>query len=236
MLILCLKRLPILLTVLVGPLFYLGCYNLNEEDKVQKLSQKYCITLSHIETNDEADEDVLKQMMLAASDLGEENKELTQELKQDIANRIKSTDNRRIAYVFATEFVSDLLKTCPTYSKLVRLQLPKAEKKNKTITYVSDRVKGFMKEWEHLALPEIYDRATDSIVTNLGYAGSSYSDYGTIDPYVQEPINDIHIQLLYTSDVYFKSFLANEQLRAMGVAAKNFPVGVQRKWNFSEIE
>ena len=100
---------------------------------------------------------------------------------------------------------------------------------------LGDWLRGFIERWDRLSPLKLYNRATNSVVT-YEYSGISMSDYEGILFDYSVPYNDIHIDLLNTSDRYLKGFLINEQLRLMGIEAKTFPQGVEKKWNFSELE
>ena len=95
---------------------------------------------------------------------------------------------------------------------------------------MSNRIKGFISEWEGMEPQELYDRATDSIITNYNYAPHARDDYGVLDFNYFVPFNDIHVKLLHTSNQYLKAYLINEQLRGMGYDMKIFPKKVQMKW------
>lgn len=221
--------------LVIVSLSFLNCNSERQKDGIKQLSLKYCVTLEQVDLTESKDE-ILSKMMSGAIDVGENNKELILAVRQEIAKRIKSTDKKNLALTFASDFVLKLLETCPAYSKLVRKQLPEANKKNKTITYMSERIKSFITDWDGLGFLEVYNRATDSIVSNYNYAPHARDDYGIIDWDYFEPYNDIHVELLHTSDAYFKGYLINEQLRAMGADVKNFPKEVPMKFNFSGFD
>ena len=125
------NKLIIVLLLFSHSFFPMSCDDRYQADKMVELSQKYCNRLTEIDSSEEPDEVTIDKMMLAAKELGEKNEELVEAIKQDIANQINSTDQKKVSYRFATKFVLNLLETRPAYSKMVRLQLPKPARKIK---------------------------------------------------------------------------------------------------------
>lgn len=214
--------------------------NCQSQDKVvlvEQLSQKYCKAIENIEMNGKSNQVILEDMLVAAKAVSSENTDLVNTIKKEIAKEIKSTDEKNIGYAFATDFVTNLMENCPSYFKMGRAIIERPTETNGTIEYVSNRVQGFMAKWQNLPLNELYKRANDSIITNIDYSNSYFSDYKSEDQWTNvQPITDIHIHLLNTSDTYFKAFLVNEQFRAMGLPAEDFPRANVIEFEFQEID
>ncbi|CAM4375257.1 hypothetical protein ZORO111903_16925 [Zobellia roscoffensis] len=214
--------------------------NCQSQDKVvlvEQLSQKYCKAIENIEMNGKSHQVILEDMLVAAKTINSENTDLIKTVRKEIAQEIKSTDEKKIGYAFATDFVTNLMEKCPSYLKIARTQVAIPKKTNGTVEYVSKRVKGFLEEWKDMPLNQLYKRANDSIITNIDYSNSYFSDYKSEDQWTNiKPITDIHLNLLNTSDTYFKAFLVNEQSRAMGLPAEDFPQARVIEWEFQEID
>ena len=218
-------------------LLLISCQAQKKDVLVEKLSQKYCKAIENIEMNGKSNQVILEDMLVAAKAVSSENTDLVNTIKKEIAIEIKSTDEKKIGYAFATDFVTNLMENCPSYFKMGRAIIERPTETNGTIKYVSNRVQDFMAKWQNLPLNELYKRANDSIITNIDYSNSYFSDYKSEDQWTNiKPITDIHLNLLNTSDTYFKAFLVNEQSRAMGLPAEDFPQARVIEWEFQEID
>ncbi|WP_215939074.1 hypothetical protein [Zobellia uliginosa] len=218
-------------------LLLISCQAQKKDVLVEKLSQKYCKAIENIEMNGKSNQVILEDMLVAAKAVSSENTDLVNTIKKEIAIEIKSTDEKKIGYAFATDFVTNLMENCPSYFKMGRAIIERPTETNGTIKYVSNRVQDFMAKWQNLPLNELYKRANDSIITNIDYSNSYFSDYKSEDQWTNiKPITDIHLNLLNTSDTYFKAFLVNEQSRAMGLPAEDFPQARVIQWEFQEID
>ncbi|WP_276166916.1 hypothetical protein [Zobellia alginiliquefaciens] len=218
-------------------LLLISCQAQKKDVLVEKLSQKYCKAIENIEMNGKSHQVILEDMLVAAKTINSENTDLIKTVRKGIAQEIKSTDEKKIGYAFATDFVTNLMEKCPSYLKMARTQITKLKETNGTVEYVSKRVKGFLEEWKDMPFNQLYKRANDSIITSIDYSNSYFSDYKSEDQWTNiKPITDIHVHLLNTSDTYFKAFLVNEQSRAMGLPAEDFPQARVIEWEFQEID